>query len=263
MHMASIAISSRCLTGSVKQKIIAARSLNVDGLQFDARNELKTRDLSETGRRQFLHLLSEVSLKVASLNFPTRRSLCDPDRLDARVEGVRQAMLFAAQLKTKVVTVRLGSIPVDHDSEQWKIMCDVLNDLVSYGNHIGAILSITPSHQPLDSVLDLLAHIEKGPIGINFDPAQLVLSDQKPIELLQRLHQYVSHVVVRDAVRDESLGGGIEVPVGRGEVVWDELIATLSEAGYNGWMTVDRSQGDDILGDATRAIQFVRNISLG
>lgn len=263
MHMASIAISSRCLAGSVKQKIIAARTLNVDGIQFDARNELKPRDLSETGRRQFLHMLSEVSLKVASLSFSTRHSLCDQDRLDARIEGVRQAMLFASQLKTKVVTVRLGSIPSDHESEHWKVMCDVLNDLANYGNHIGTILSITPSHQTLDSILDLLTHVEKGPIGINLDPAQLVLSDQDPIELLRRLHQYVAHVVVRDAVRDDRLGGGIEVAVGRGEVVWDEFIATLSEAGYNGWMTVDRSQGDDVLGDATRAIQFVRNISLG
>jgi sugar phosphate isomerase/epimerase len=79
---------------------------------------------------------------------------------------------------------------------------------------------------------------------------------------LRTLHASVWQVRVRDAVREMD-GSGVEVPLGRGEVVWDEFLALVDEIGYRGWLTVDRTAGDDKLHDAARAIQYLRRVAAG
>jgi len=69
-------------------------------------------------------------------------------------------------------------------------------------------------------------------------------------------------VWARDAVR-ASDGSFREVPVGRGEVVWDEMLAVLAEAEYPGWLTAGASGGDDPADDATRAVSILRTIAAG
>ena len=65
---------------------LAAQS-GAAGVQLDCRNELKSDELSATGRRELLHRVEEMRLSIASLDFPLKRGLLDPDRLDARLGG--------------------------------------------------------------------------------------------------------------------------------------------------------------------------------
>ncbi len=51
--------------------------------------------------------------------------------------------------------------------------------------------------------------------------------------------------------------------MGRGDVPWDEILALLQETRYGGWLTVDRTQGEDRAGDAGRAIQFLQSVYRG
>jgi sugar phosphate isomerase/epimerase len=107
---------------------------------LDARKELTPGELSETGRRQLLHMLSELELSVVALDFPTRRPLHDIERLELRLNTLRDAMQLAAQLKAKVVTVRTGRIAAEPDSPETKILIGILNDLARHGNHVGITL---------------------------------------------------------------------------------------------------------------------------
>ena len=69
------------------------------------------------------------------------------------------------------------------------------------------------------------------------------------------------HVTARDAVRDlNAEGGAMEVPIGRGEVDWVELLPLLHEAEFRGWVTVNRSQGTDRAGDVTRGLQYLGRV---
>src|SRR5262245_2402745 len=80
-----IALATRCLGLPLRGSLLAASSFGAAGVQLDVRDELKPGDLSETGRRQFLHQLEESGLSVASVAFPLRRALFDQEHLDARV----------------------------------------------------------------------------------------------------------------------------------------------------------------------------------
>jgi sugar phosphate isomerase/epimerase len=235
--------------------------MGAKAVQIDARNELKPSELSETGRRQFLHWLREIGLTVASLHFPTRRTFFEPDQLDARVAAVKRTMEFAFQLKARVVTVRVGRIPEDEDSPSFQLLLDVLNDLVRHGNHIGCVLALTPCNDTPERLAQTVSHVVEGALGINFDPAVFVMSSQDPVAAFRSLHKSVTHIQVRDAIRDVD-GGGTEVPVGRGEVVWDELLSMIDDSGFPGWTTVARTTGDDKHDDTARAVQFIKQVGM-
>jgi sugar phosphate isomerase/epimerase len=127
---------------------------------------------------------------------------------------------------------------------------------------VGVTLCLTTAGDSFSRLKQLLDDITTGPLGIEFDPAGSVLMRQPPAEPLRTLYPYLRHVQIRDALRD-STGFGKEVPVGRGEVDWDELAAVLYEIEFQGWLTVLRTSGDDRQGDAKRAVSFLTNLLPG
>ncbi len=262
MHNLKIAAAAHCFGRPLKELIQSAAEIGVRGLQFDARNELKPSELSETGRRQLLHSMNELDLSVASLTFPIRRSFYDQEQLDGRIAATKAAMEFAFQMKSRVVTARIGKIPAEPDSPEYVMLCDVMNELARYGNRIGTIFCVTPTNDSPDTIRQLLSRIVDGLIGINYDPATFIMTGHDPIEAFRELHDVIHHIQIRDALRDID-GSGIEVPVGRGEVPWDELLAMIDDAKYLGWLTVDRTAGDDKLADITRAANYLHNVALG
>ncbi|MCH8992939.1 MAG: hypothetical protein IIA44_14470, partial [Acidobacteria bacterium] len=66
------------------------------------------------------------------------------------------------------------------------------------------------------------------------------LGGQFPPQMFRELLNHVNHMTIRDAVRDLD-EATLEVPLGRGEVPWDELFAVTVEAEFRGWMTVVRT----------------------
>ncbi len=261
MHPLRIALATRCLNRPFQEAIRLAASLAVQGLQFDSREELKPGDLTETGRRQLLHMLEQQGLSVASLAFPTRRSFYDEEQLDARVGAAKRAMELAWQLRARVVTARVGKIP-DPESKSYRVLQDVLADLARHGNQVGATLAITPTHDSPQALNELIGSIKTGPLGIDFDTAVCVMSGHNPVQALRTLHASIVHLTARDAIRDID-AGGLEVALGRGEVDWVELLPFLDEIAYAGWITVNRTQGDDRAGDAARAVQYLKNVASG
>ncbi len=257
-----IAIALRCFQQPLKDSLQSAAKTGATGVQIDARYELKPSELSETGRRHFVHQLEELGLSVASLNFPTRSRFCEPERLEERLQATQAAMQLAYRLNARVLTLRVGPVPDDPDSEESTVLCNVLNELARFGNRTGVTIAITPTRESPEELARLFATVSEGPIGVNLDPATFVTSGHDPIAAIRTLHEFLTHVQVRDAVCDVE-GSGLEVPVGRGEVVWDEFLALLDEADYQGWLTVDRTQGSNPANDAARAVRYLQQVALG
>ncbi len=262
MSRLRIAVALHCFGSPIKKSVLEASRAGASGIQIDARDDLPPADLTGTGRKQFLHHLRDLGLSVASLVFPTQRTLYDPEHLDARIDATKTAMQFAWDLGARVLVLRAGRIPGDAASPEFTMFRSALGDLARFGNQVGVVPSLTPAGDLIDALAALLEDVSEGPVGINFDPAAFVFSHQDPGNAFRGLHQYTRHVQARDGVRDMD-GSGQEVPIGRGEVEWDELLAMLDEAAYSGWITIDRTQGDDRGGDAARAVQFLKRLSLG
>lgn len=246
----------------VKQAIDLAGRLGVEGIQLDARSELKPEEMGETARKQLRHYLSERSLTLGSLACSLNRPLYEREKLDLRIERVREAMVLASQLKVTTLVVRAGQIPVDAQSPDRERLVGVLRDLAAFGNHLGVVLAITPSDDAVETLAALVEEITTaGPIGIDFDPAGFVMARRKPIDSIRELHNVVQHIQIRDGRRDVD-GVGIETVVGQGEVPFLELIATTAEMNYRGWLTIRRTLGEDRPGDCGRAAKFLRQLAM-
>jgi len=75
-------------------------------------------------------------------------------------------------------------------------------------------------------------------LAIDLDPIALLHDRWSIDELFARAGNAVAHVLARDGIRGD--GGRVKsMPVGSGNVNWDELLVALDAAGYHGWITFD------------------------
>jgi len=260
MRRVKVAVATRVFDLPLKQAVYEAAKTGASGVQFDAWNELNSVELSQTGRRQLVKYLSDYDLSVASLYLPFKRALYDLTQLEQRLDLIRHTMKLAFDLRSGVVTLRVGPVPDKEKSpDTYSLLIELLDDLARYGNHVGAVLAVTPVCEPPELLLEVLEQVKQGPIGVDFDPTVYVAGDWSAIDVFKQVHQKVQHVLVHDAVRD--IDGTVEeVPVGRGDVTWDELLVLIDHSGYTGWLTVVRNAGEDKSGDCARAVQYIRNV---
>jgi sugar phosphate isomerase/epimerase len=262
MHQFRLAVATRCFRQPLLDSLLSAARIGVEGVQFDLRNEVIADQLSETGRRQFLHRISELNLSVAGASYPLTRPLSEEHEIDRRVNELRDAMTFAYSLKATTLCCKVGKIPTDRTSKSRLLLTDVLNDLAAHANRVGTALCITPTDDPADELLALVSDVKTGPIGIDFDPGHFALTGRSNPDALRVLHAVTMHVQLRDGFRGFD-GGGQESVVGQGVVDWAELLAVLSEIDYRGWLTAVRNQGDTRAADVTHAVKSIGRLLLG
>ncbi|MDP7277798.1 MAG: sugar phosphate isomerase/epimerase family protein [Planctomycetaceae bacterium] len=265
MDRLRLAVSLPVFQQPLKTALKSAAATGATGVLVDTRHQLKVSEFSESARRHLGRYLEELGLVLAVTTFPTRRSFSDRQGLEARVEATCQAMTFARSLGSDLVTLWLGPLPDGAVDEAGcsprDLLVDVLNDLARHGNHVGTLPALGASAVDVEELKALLAKIDQGPIGLDFDPAGIVGQGRNPVEAYRELHDRVCHLRVRDMICEA--GGPREVPMGDGEVAWDEMLAVLDEAEYCGWLTAERSAGGDPAGDVARAVAFVRAIAAG
>ncbi|HBN77029.1 MAG TPA: hypothetical protein DD473_14675 [Planctomycetaceae bacterium] len=253
----SVTTSSLNLPLKAALKLIA--QLPVSGIRCDARTELKPREISQTGKRDLLKALNEYGLKMTALNFTIRRSFFEEADLDARIAATREAMELTAQLKARHLCLKIGEIP-DPEHRSYSVLQQSIDDLARYGNHIGVVLTIIPIGKSPQVLKEFLATIRSGPTAIDFDPSRYMLGGHDPIDALRELYQSIEQFTARDAVRDYS-GGGEETQLGRGEIVWDVMLATLFEVGYRGSLNIQRTAGENRFEDIKNAIGYLGNVA--
>jgi sugar phosphate isomerase/epimerase len=245
----------------LRQALRAVAAIGAQGVQLDARADLKPAEISQTGRRELLHLLEELGLTVGSVSFATQHPFCDEVRLDARLAAARSAMELAWHLKARVFTVRIGRVAPDADTPEFRHMHAVLSELARHGNHLGVTPAVAASMESIPALVTLVDRVASGRLGVDFDPAAVVMAGGDPPAALRALHAAVVHFTARDGAREID-GTGLEVEVGRGEVDWLALLPLLTEIEYEGWINVTRTRGADLSGDVARAVSFLKQVGL-
>ena len=122
-----------------RKALVMAAEMGVDGVEINARTEIKPSELSQTGIRHIKKLLEDHRLSVGSVQFPTRRGYGDPGQIDIRVDATKAAMKMAFELGCPHVSNFVG-IPGDLDSNP--LFTDTMTELALWGQHVGARLAI-------------------------------------------------------------------------------------------------------------------------
>src|SRR6266700_1603460 len=108
-----IGIVSAALSGDAREAALRARQLGFAGLLFDAYSpQLVLPELSGSGRREFLHVLSEQNQQLAGLRADLEgKGLSPSTDIDRMIARVDRAMEAAAGLGAPVICVDLGPLP--------------------------------------------------------------------------------------------------------------------------------------------------------
>ena len=245
----------------LRSAIAASAKMGAAGLQVDAAGELAVERLGDTGRREFRNLLRSFSQELAALHAPLRHGLDVAAHQQERIEYVRAVMQLAIDLGTRTVVVPCPKIPSETESPRAATMRETLQSLASFGDRIGIALALEIGFDPAEAVRAYLASFDTGSLKVTFDPANLLMHGHDPLANLTPLTGLIAHVHARDA-RMSGLSRGLqEVPVGAGDIDWMAFTATLQVAGFNGFLTVDREQGEDRLADAIAGVKFLRRFT--
>jgi len=243
-----------------KKGLLTARELGAVAVEIDARSELRPQDLSHTGVRQVRKMLDDLDLRISAISFRTRRGYHVADDLEARIDATKRAMRLAYDLGTHVVVNHIGRVPPQGDATATATMVEALAELGRYGQKTGALLAAETGTESGEDLAKLLARLPPGGIGVDFNPAKLVINGHGPREAIRALAPHVLHVHATDATRDLAARRGVEVALGQGSSEFPEILGVLEEHQYRGFITVTRNESDAPLDDVRQALEFLRNL---
>lgn len=261
--MLKIGVSLASFRMPLRKAITTASRIGVRAVEIEAVGDLRPSEMSETGLRQLRKLLDDASLKVCSVSLPTRRGYNVTEGLDRRISATKAAMLMAYQLRAPILVNRIGRVPEDSDSADWKLYIEALHDLAQHGDRVGATFAARTGSEEGATLAGLLKELPAGGIGIDFDPAALIINNFSATEALQALGPHVRQFRARDGVRDFSQGRGVETPLGRGTADFPALFGLLEDFSFEGYYTIDRENSDDPVTDIGNAVKFLNSIVAG
>ena len=139
--------------------------------------------------------------------------------------------------------------------------CSRLTELADAARHAGVKLILETGQETAETLKHLLVSINHPALGVNFDPANMLLYGKgDPIEALEILAPWVAHVHLKDAIPSSDPNQwGTEVPWGDGDVGPDRFFRQLQSIGYAGCAAIEREAGNQREVDILKAIQRIHH----
>ena len=214
--------------------------------------------LSQTGRREFKHLLRSHDLDLTALGCPLRRGLDTARDQQPRIEHVRNVMSLAFDLGPRIAIVQAGQIPDDAADPRAAILTESLLAVGQYGDRTGTILALETGLESGATLRKFLEHLDTGGLGANLDPANLLVHGYDPCAGARALAGKIVHAHAKDARAASASRAAREVPVGHGDVEWMEFLGVLEEVAYRGWLVIEQETGDDRRAEVAASAAFLR-----
>ena len=182
---------------------------------------------------------------------------------EANRRAAADAATIAAALGLRLVTFHAGFIPEGDAALDASPVPGRLRELAGIFAASGVRLALETGQEHAHDLAALLARLDGTGIGVNFDPANLVLYGMgNPIPALRLLKPHVLQVHVKDAVPTEVEGTwGVEVPVGEGVVDWNAFFALLDDHPVD--CVIEREAGTSRVADVVTARAKVASLRRG
>jgi L-ribulose-5-phosphate 3-epimerase len=176
--------------------------------------------------------------------------------------NMRATAALAHELKLKLVTFHAGFLPHKEKDPSFVKMLQRLAEAADAFQAAKIALGLETGQETAPVLVKLLTKLNRPNIGVNFDPANMILYDKgDPIAALRVLGPWIRQVHIKDARRTKVPGTwGQEVTVGTGEVDWPSFFATLKELNYAGDFVIEREAGEQRVKDIRTAKEVVAKV---
>lgn len=278
-----IGVITDCFKKTAFEGIEIASKLGLDGVQIYATTgEFSPETLTETGKQRYKDLLAQKGMVVSALcgDMGGYGFEIEEDNAE-RIEKTKRIVDLAVEFGVHVVTTHIGVIPADKAEPRYAVMLKALTKCGKYAKSKGVTLAIETGPEKAKTLLAFLKDTEGG-VGVNLDPANFTMvTGQDAVEAVYLLKDYIVHTHAKDGIMlDKNQNpvdvyhafavGGVEalnackgfneVPLGEGQVDWENYIKALKEIGYDGFLTIERECGDDPEKDIILAVNHLKSL---
>jgi sugar phosphate isomerase/epimerase len=169
---------------------------------------------------------------------------------------------IASQLGLKLVSFHAGFVPHSEADPGFAKMVRRLAAVADLFRPHNILVCLETGQETAAELVHLLHTLNHPNIGVNFDPANMLLYDKgDPVQALRTLAPFIRQVHIKDARRTKVPGTwGEEVVVGTGEVDWPAFFATLKQIEFNGNLAIEREAGNQRVADIRAARAVVENL---
>jgi L-ribulose-5-phosphate 3-epimerase len=175
---------------------------------------------------------------------------------------IQDTAALARELGLKLVTFHAGFLP-HAPSPGFAKMLRRLGEAADIFEAAGLALGLETGQETAPDLVKLLQQLNRPNVGVNFDPANMILYDKgNPIAALRQLGPWIRQVHIKDATRTKVPGTwGAEVAAGTGEVDWPAFVATLGQLNFTGDLVIEREAGKRRVADIRAAKTLIETIS--
>ena len=258
-----VGVCSWSLKTSIAQVAEAMQQLGIEHVHLAVRPAL------EANGQEYLTAVQEQDWVIGStmVDFPQEDySTLDsikatggigPDEYwDENQELFVGAVAVTAELGVKYLSMHAGFID-QSQAEYAEKFLNRIRCLADAAAEKQIMLLLETGQETAKELKDFLEKLDHPAVGVNFDPANMILYDKGvPIEAVRALKPWIKNVHIKDAIRTMEPGTwGIEVPWGQGEVGGDTFLKALSEVDFEGILAVEREAGENRLHDIRLAVE--------
>lgn len=173
-----------------------------------------------------------------------------PATREEREKRMCAASDFAAAIGCPGIATHIGFVPESMDDPDYAPVRDMVRRICDYAAAHGQTFALETGQEPAPVLLAFLKDVARTNLGINFDPANMILyGTGDPIEALGILGPKVLTVHCKDGDwPDRSVAGalGEERRLGAGSVGMERFLAKLDEVGYRGPLSIEREASDPV-----------------
>jgi sugar phosphate isomerase/epimerase len=258
-----------------------SKRCGASGVQIYAWNEFNPGTVTPEQVRQVRETAAECAQEITALcgelGGPGFEIAADnPEKIDY----LKAVVDLALQLDCKIVTTHIGVIPADKGHPRYRVMQDACRRIGEYALARGVTVAVETGPEPVPRLKEFADGCGGG-IGINYDPANLVMvTRDDEVQGVYTAGSSIVHTHAKDGRCNFYAGpeevyalfakGGIEAltkaqtyftetPLGEGEVRWPEYLRALIDIGYDGYLTIEREAGENAGEDIRKAVSFLRD----
>ena len=159
-----------------------------------------------------------------------------------RIGELKKGADFAKKIGAPAIITHCGFIPENMTDPEYAPVRDAIAEVALYCKSLGLGFWFETGQETPVVLLRVIEEIASGNMGINLDPANLILYGKgNPVDAVEVFGKYVRNMHVKDGLPPtDGMKLGREVQVGKGFVNFPRLLPRLKEIGFDGEFIIER-----------------------
>lgn len=173
---------------------------------------------------------------------------------------------FAAGIGAPGIATHIGLVPEDSRNPDYLALREMVRRVCDYAAKHKQTFALETGQESAGALLDFIHDVQRNNLGINFDPANMVMyGTGDPIEALGLLREHVLSVHCKDGdwpPPGDPKALGSERTLGSGAVGIERFLTELRQIGYKGPLAIEREGVDraDWIGEIEAGILLLEDV---